>query len=154
MWLNCNDGPLTLTGDGRWQMLLIEGSKPSIAAEGQSLHHFRCPPPPQLLRGSTLFLHPHSARTRETPASAPSWSPVTSAEVATDPLERMQCTVQAVTLSKRWTNNLLTIIEMLNSSPCNPLHRHNQAARWGRRQANFHYSKAHFIYNMGTLLCM
>lgn len=29
----------------------------------------------------------------------------------------MQCTVQAVTLSKRKTNNLLTIIEMLNSSP-------------------------------------
>lgn len=30
----------------------------------------------------------------------------------------MRCTVQAVTLSKRKTNNLLTIIEMLNSSPC------------------------------------
>lgn len=45
-------------------------------------------------------------------------APGTSAE-ATGRLGWMQCTVQAVTLSKRKTNNLLTILETLNSSPCN-----------------------------------
>lgn len=55
------------------QMLFSEGSKPSNAAEGQSLHHFRCrTPKPKGLRAPTP-LHALPARTGETLASAPPW---------------------------------------------------------------------------------
>lgn len=50
-------------------------------------------------------------------SAPPPPAPGTSAEATARP-GWMRCTVQAVTLSKRKTNNLLTIIEMLNSSPC------------------------------------
>lgn len=118
------------------QMLLSEGSKPSNAAEGQSLHHFRCRTP----------------KTRRPPRSRDlcrGHGPIG--------VDAMHCTGCNICQSEK-TNNLLTIIEMLNSRPCNvPLCTDTtrlHTRRRQRRSAEFHYSKAHFIYHMGTLLCM